>query len=145
MVALPPRDEARALGLPDFEKILPRHFQRRFDGFRSAAHRVDVAKSAGLVPDQLFGEFLRHVRGEEACMRVGQFLGLACHRLEHARMLMAKAGYRRAAGAVGDLAPVGSGEPDAMTANRDRGRFAQTAMQDTGFSGHDFEFSSGTY
>jgi hypothetical protein len=58
---------------------------------------------------------------------------------------MAEARNRGAAGTVEDLAAIGLDEPDTMTADRDRRRFAQTTMQDAGFLAHDLEFSSGTY
>ena len=43
MIALPAADHLMAPGLPNFHLILARKFQSGFDGFRTAAGKVDAA------------------------------------------------------------------------------------------------------
>ncbi len=76
VIALAPRDDVAALGLATLDEILPRHFQRRLDRFRSAAHEVGVADAGGGVGDQAVGEFLGDLGGEEAGMGIGELVEL---------------------------------------------------------------------
>jgi HAMP domain-containing protein len=131
VVALPPRDEPRALGLADLEEILPRHFQRALDRLRTAAHQIDAGEAARLVPDQIVGERLSHVGGEEARVHIGELVGLSRQRREHARVPVPETRHGGATGAVEDFAALGVDEPDAVPADC-RGRiFAQVAVEQT--------------
>ena len=58
VIALPPRDDVPALRLALLDEILPRHFQRRLDRFRSAADEIDVIDACGRVLDQAIGQIL---------------------------------------------------------------------------------------
>ena len=91
MIALPPRDDAGALRLPDLEEILPRELERGLGRFRAATHRIGKGKAARLVPDQFVGERLGNLGGEETRMCVRECLRLERERGEHERVLMAEA------------------------------------------------------
>ena len=121
-----------------FDEVLSRHFQRGFDGFGAAGNEVGVSQAAGLVSDQHFGQFFRWGGGEEAGVGVGQGADLALDRLDNALVLVAEATDRRAAGCVEDLAPVGGGEPDAVTGDRDGRRGAAEGAMDDAASCHVF-------
>jgi len=60
---------------------------------------------------------------------------LTRERFHHARVLVAEAGYRGTPGTVEDFASIRADEPCAMTAGRDRRRFAQAAVNDTAAPG----------
>src|SRR6266850_450488 len=51
MVALAAGDEALALWLTAFDKILPRQFDAGLDRFRSAADQISVGEAAGFFAD----------------------------------------------------------------------------------------------
>ena len=136
VIALPPRDEALALRLSGLEKILPRDLDRGFDRFRAAADEIDVSEPARLVADQMIGQRLRRFRREERGVRIGEFRSLLRHRLENARMLVAEAGHRGAAGGIQYLAAVLAKQPDALPANRLRRRLAEASVQHAAFD-HD--------
>ena len=91
MIALPPRDEALALRLAGLEEILPRDLDRGLDRLRSAADEIDISETAGLMADQLLGEFFRRLGGKERSVGVNELSRLLGHRGKHARVLMAKA------------------------------------------------------
>ena len=129
VIALPPRDEMLPLRLAALDEILPRELDAGLDRLRSAADEIGVGETAGLMPDQRFGERLGRLGGEEGGVRIGQRRGLLRHRRDHARMLMAEAGDRRAAGGVDHAPPVLGKEIDAFAADRLGRRLAQRAMQ----------------
>ena len=104
VVALPPGDEVRALRLPDLDEVLARHLERRLDRLRAAADEVDVAHAGGRVRDQLVGQRLGDLGGEEARVRVGEPVDLRVHRREHVGVAVAEAGHRGAAAGVEVLA-----------------------------------------
>ena len=56
MIALPARDEMRALRLADLDEVLARHLERRLDRFRAAADEIRVADAGRRRADQLVGE-----------------------------------------------------------------------------------------
>ena len=58
MIALAARDDVPALRFALLDEILPRHFQRGLDRFRSAAHEIDVIDSLGRGLDQPVGQLL---------------------------------------------------------------------------------------
>src|SRR6185312_9190321 len=91
VIALPAGDEAIAPGLAGLDEILSRDLDRGLDRFRSAADEIDVSKPARLVADQTIRQRFGRLGGEEGGMRKSELGGLLYHRLQHARMLMAKA------------------------------------------------------
>src|SRR4051812_47694350 len=98
MIALAARNEMRPLRLAAFDEILPRDLDAGLDRFRSAADIIDIGKPARLVTDQQLGELFGGLGREEAGMGIGEFRGLFLHRGKYARVLMAEAGDRSAAG-----------------------------------------------
>ena len=70
MVALAPRDQIAALRLAALDEILARQLERRLDRLRSAADEEDVVEPRRRVRDEVVGELLGGLRGEEARVRV---------------------------------------------------------------------------
>ncbi len=145
VIALPPRDEVLALRLAGLEEILPRELDRGFDRLRAAADEIDVSEPAGLVANQMIGERLRGFGGEEGRVSISKLRGLLRHRLDHARMLVAEAGHRGAAGGIEHLPAVLGEQPDTFAADRLRRRLAQASMQHAALGGHDDQPLSVTY
>ena len=73
MVALAAGDEALALWLPAFNKILPRQLDAGFDGFRPAADQISISEAAGFIADQPVGQRLRRLRRKKARVGVSEF------------------------------------------------------------------------
>src|ERR1700744_4806712 len=79
-------------------------------------------------------------------MGVSERRGLPGHRRQHARMLMAEAGHRRAAGGIEHLFAVLADQPHAFATDRLRRRFAQASVQPATVAGsHDGQPLSVTY
>ena len=135
MVALPPRDERRALRLPDLDEVLARHLERRLDRFGAAAHEVRVARPGRRRPDQPVGELLGHLGREEARVRVGELVRLRVHRRQHVGVPVTEAGHRGAAAGVEVLLAGGVGDEHAAAGDGDRRRAAKVAVQDVGHGG----------
>ena len=146
VVALPAGDETLALRLAAFDEILARQLDAGFDRFRSAADQVGVAEAAGLIADEQVGQRFGRLRREKAGMGISQFRRLPGNGLDHARMLMSETGNGGTAGAIENPAPILGSEPNAVAADRYRGRFAQASMQHAAMSGaHHIHPFSATY
>ena len=130
MVALAPGDEMGALRLADLDEVLARHLERRLDRFRAAADEVGVAHASGRAADQLVGQRLGDVGGEEAGVRVGDAVDLRVHRGAHVGMAVAERRDRGAAGGVEVLAPFAVDDRHALGRDGGRRGLAQAAMQD---------------
>jgi len=65
MVALATSNEALALRLAAFDKILPCQFDGGFDRFRSAADEVSVGEAARFIANEPVGQRLRRLRREK--------------------------------------------------------------------------------
>src|SRR6185295_19366967 len=72
MVALAAGDEALALRLTTFDKILPRQLDAGFHRFRSAADEVSVSKAARFIADKPVGQRLGRLRREKTCMGISE-------------------------------------------------------------------------
>ena len=129
MIALAAGDEALALWLTAFDKILPRQLDAGFDRFRSAADEIGVGEAAGLIADQTVGQRLCRLRREEAGMGISELRRLPRDGLDHARMLMSETGNGSAAGAIENPAAILGDQPHAVAADRLGRRFAQASMQ----------------
>ena len=146
MIALATGDEALALRLTAFDKILPRQFDAGFDRFRSAADEVGVGEAARFVADEQVGQRLRRLRGEKAGMGISELRRLPGDGLDHARMLMSETGNGSSAGAIENPAAILGNEPHAVAADGLGGRFAQASMQyAAGAGAHHFQPFSATY
>ncbi len=132
VIALPAGDDVPALRLALFDEILPGHLQGRLDGFRTAAHQIDVIETVGRMSNEIVGEFLGDVRGEEAGMRVGQLIQLLVKGRQHVRMAVAEAGHGGAARSVDIGLAGGIEEFDALAADGDRHGGIGIAMQKMG-------------
>ena len=118
--------------LADLDEVLARHLERGLDRLGAAAHEIGVARARGRSADELVGERLGGLRGEEARVRVGEAVDLRVHRREHIGVAVAEAGHRRAAGRV-EIAPaLRVDDPDALSSDRHRRRRAELAMEDVG-------------
>ncbi len=96
-----------ALRLAALDEILPRELDAGFDRLRSAADEIGVGEPARLVADQRLGHALRPARTRrKRGVGIGERRGLLRHRRDHARMLVAEAGDRCAAGRVDHAASV---------------------------------------
>ena len=91
-------------GLADLDEVLARHLQRRLHALRAAGDEVGVAGAGRRLPDQVGGELLGDLGGEEAGVRVGELVDLRMHRGDDVRMPVAEAGDGGAAGGV-DVLP----------------------------------------
>ena len=146
MVALAAGDEALALRLAAFDKILPRQLDAGFDRFRSAADEIGVAEAAGFIADQPVGQRLGRLRREKAGMGISELRRLPGDGLDHARMLMSETGNGGAAGAIENPAAILGNEPHAVAADGLRRCFAQASMQHAAVAGaHDIQPFSATY
>ena len=163
VVALPAGDETLALRLAAFDEILARQLDAGFDRFRSAADQVGVAEAAGLIADEQVGQRFGRLRREKAGMGISQFRrlpGNGLARLDaaaarppggalqqlHGAVRVAQAGNGGTAGAIENPAPILGSEPNAVAADRYRGRFAQASMQHAAMSGaHHIHPFSATY
>ncbi len=130
VVALPPRDERRALRLPDLDEILARHLQRRLDRLRAPAHEIRMARPGRRRPDQAVGEFLGDPRGEEAGVRIGEPVRLRAHRRQHVGVSVAEAGNRGASTRVEVFLAGGVGDEHAAGGDGDGRRLPKVAVQD---------------
>jgi hypothetical protein len=68
---------------------LPRQFDAGLDRFRTAADEIDIGEPARLMADELFGQRLGWLRGEEGGVGISEFRCLLRDRFEHTWMLMA--------------------------------------------------------
>ncbi len=132
MIALAPRDDVSPLRLAAFDEILPRELERGLDRLRPAADEEDMADARRRVGDEIVGQFLRDLRGEEAGMRIGEPVELLVHRGQHVRMRMPQTGHRRAARSVDVLLAGGVADDDAVAARGDGIGMAGLAMKDMG-------------
>ena len=132
VIALAPGDHVAALRLAALGEILPRHLERRFDRFRSAAHQVGVADAVGGVGDQAVGEPFGNLGGEEAGMGIGKPVELLVQGRRHRGMAVAQAGHRGTTRRVDVALAGGVDDLDALAAGRDRQGSADLAMQDMG-------------
>ncbi len=132
VVALPPRDEVRALRLPDLDEVLARHLERGLDRLRAAAHEIGVARAGGAGADELVGERLGDLGREEARVHVREPVDLLVDRGEHVRVAVAQARDRGAAAGVEVAPALGIGHEHAFAADGDRGLAMQVAVQDAG-------------
>ena len=135
MVALPPRDEARALWLAAFHVILPRHLQRGLRRLRARRTEIHMREPARLVPQHQIGQLFRRFAGIERGVGVADLRRLRAHRLQHARMAVAEAGDGRAAGSVDDGLSVGITNENALARQRERRGLAQVALDEAGHGG----------
>ena len=146
VVALAPGDEALALRLTAFDKILPRQFDAGLDRFRSAADEVGIGEPARFIADELLGQRFGRLRREEAGMGISELRRLPCDSLDHARVLMPEAGNGGAAGAVENPPAILGNEPDAVAADGLWRHFAQASMQHPAVANtHDAHPFSETY
>jgi len=106
VVALAPRDEQLAFGLPAFDDVLARQFQRRLHRLRSARHEVHALDAGRRVRHETVGQLLRHFGREERGVGVGALVDLAVHGRDHVRMAMSERRHGRAAAGVEVAAPV---------------------------------------
>jgi hypothetical protein len=132
VIALAPGDEMPPLRLALFDEILSRHLQRRLNGFRAAGDVIDMADSGRCAADQMVGQLLGRLGGEEAGMGISQLAGLFLHGAGYVRMAMAKAAHRRAAGGVDVTLAGGILDIDPLAADGDRIFVIDDAMQDAG-------------
>ncbi len=129
VIALAPRDHVGALRLADLDEILPRHLERRFDRFRSAAHEKDVVKPRRSVLDQAIGKAFGRFGGEEGGVGVGERIELPVQSGEHVRVAVAEAGDRCASRGVEVAPAVGVDDLDARPGHGDRHDSVRGAMQ----------------
>src|SRR5438046_3283422 len=87
VVALAARDEALALRLTAFDKILPRQLDAGFDCFRPAADEVGIGEAARFIAYQAVGQRLCRLRGEEAGMGISKLRRLPRYRIENGWMM----------------------------------------------------------
>src|SRR5258707_15782562 len=76
VVALATGDEALALRLTAFDKILSRQLDAGFDCLRPAADEVGIGEAAKFIAEEAVGERLCRRRCEEAGMGIGEVRGL---------------------------------------------------------------------
>ena len=132
MIALASRDDVSPLRLAAFDEILPRELERGLDRLRAAADEEDVTDALRRVRDEIVGQFLRNLRGEEARMRISEPVELLVHRRQHVRMRMPETGHRRAARGVDVFLARGVADDDALATRGDRIGMADLAMKDVG-------------
>ena len=132
VIALAARDEVPALRFAALDEVLPRHLQRRLDGFRPAADEVGVAHAGRRMRDQIIGQCLGDLSGEEARVCVGEAIDLRMHRGEHVAMRMPEARHRRAARRVEVSPPIGIDQRDAVAGDGGRQRELELPMQHAG-------------
>ena len=111
VVALPPRDEPRALRLPCRHEEVPRHFQRRLHRLRSAGDEVHPCQAARLMPHQRVRQRFGGFGGEETGVGIGQRGRLVLDRRHHAGMAMPEATHRRPARGVQHRASIRRVQP----------------------------------
>ena len=131
MIALAARDEVGALRLPDLDEVLARELQRRFDGFRAARDEIHLVEAGRRVLDEVVGQRLGHLAGEEARVRVREPVDLRVHRGEHVGVAMTKA---RDGGAAAGVEIASAAVVDDVHAARRHGlrrHRRKLAMQDT--------------
>src|SRR3982075_2723614 len=146
MVALATSNEALALRLAAFDKILPCQFDAGFDRFRSAADEVSVGEAARFIANEPVGQRLCRLRREKAGMGIGELGGLPGDGLDHARMLMSETGNRSTAGAIENPAAILGNQPYAVAADGFGWLLAQASMQNAALSGgHNIQPQSATY
>src|SRR5438270_12722890 len=131
MLALAAGDEALALRLATFDKILPRELDAGFDRFRPAADQISISEAARFIADQPLGQFLRRLRREKPRMGISKLRGLPGDGLDHAGMLMSETGNRGAAGAVENPPAILGNQPYSVAADGLGRLLAQASMQHT--------------
>ena len=119
MIALPARDEPGPLGLATLDEILPRHLERCFDRLRATRHEVDLRNTGRRAIDEMIGQPLRRVRGEEGRVRVGQAVDLSLYGLVDCRMPVTQAGNGRTARGIDICLAFRIENLDAAAADRD--------------------------
>ena len=84
------------------------------------------------VRGEIVGQFFRHLRGEEARMRIGEPVELLMHGRQHIRMRVAQTRHRCAARGVDVLLAVNVADGDAVAIRGDGIGMAGLAMKDVG-------------
>ena len=97
VIAAAPGDEFVALGLADFEKILPGKLDGGFGAFRSGGGKIGVGQPTRRVPDQHIGQFFRRLVAENRGVDIGNFIELGRYCVTHPAVAMAEARHRCAA------------------------------------------------
>jgi hypothetical protein len=87
------------------------------------------------MPDQNIRQFLGDFGGEEGRVGIGKLLALTRDRFDDGGVLVAKTGYRGAAGTIENFPSIGADEPHAMAADRDSRRLAQASVKNAAASG----------
>ena len=132
VIALTPRDDFSPLRLAPFDEILARELERGLDRLRAAAdveHMPDAGRS---MRDEIVGQLLGDLRGEEARVRVSKPVELVVHGGQHVRMRVAETRHRGAGGRVDVLLAVGIADQHALPARGDGIEVPDLAMQDVG-------------
>jgi hypothetical protein len=130
VIALAPRDEVAPLRLADLDEILARELERGLDRLGPAGQEVYVRDARRRVGDELVGQLLGDLGGEEAGMRVGDAVDLLVHRAPHLGVPVTEARHRRATRGIEILLAFAVDERDTVSADGDRQGPAQLAMQD---------------
>src|SRR5580692_8628349 len=120
VIALAARDNVPPLWLALLDEILPRHFQRGLDRFRSAADEIDMVDPIRRGLDQPVGELFGGLRGEKSGMSVSKLVELLVKRGDHVGMAVAEAGHRGTAGRIDVALAVLVEQFDALAADGDR-------------------------
>src|SRR5690606_25424048 len=118
-----------------FDEILSRHLQRRLDGFRAAGDVIDMADSGRRAADQMVGQLLGRLGGEEAGMGEGEPVRLFMHGAGHVGMAMAQAAHCRTARSIDVALALRILDVDSFAADRDRIGVVDRAMQDAAAHG----------
>ena len=68
MIGLAAGDEDRAIGFPDFDEILARHFERSFHCFRATRGKIDPVQPIGCTGHHTVGQRFHGFVGEKGGM-----------------------------------------------------------------------------
>src|SRR5215469_18453940 len=79
VIALAPCDKIAPLRLVPFDEILTGELESSLNCLRTTANVKDVIHTGRGMGDEIVGQFLRHLRGEEAGMRVDKPVELLAH------------------------------------------------------------------
>ncbi|MCY1517061.1 hypothetical protein D9M68_517280 [compost metagenome] len=118
VVALPTRNHMPALGLSNFDKVLPRQLQCSLDRLgaaRDEIHMIQVARRSG---GKQARQILRRLRRKKRSVRVGQLPYLFLDRPDHPGVPMPQARNRGAAGSINVALAVAVYQFHALTGHR---------------------------
>ena len=132
MITLAAGQKTDTLRLADFQKILPGHFHRGLNGFRTARDEIDPIHACWCLRYQMIGQLFHRLIGEKPGMGECDPVNLCMHGRVNGRMIMAKTRDRRTAACIKITLASLVDQIDAIALDSDRVLGFEIAVEDPG-------------